>query len=90
MNKEYDYVYAVIRVDDYKGADCPADRKVTVKEILWDETSAQQEVERLNALGKQDVRYFSQVTRLIAKPELPSAPDTAMETDSRRQQQAAG
>ena len=26
MNKQYDYVYAVVRMDEYKGADCPMER----------------------------------------------------------------
>src|SRR5437016_5662002 len=68
MNKEYEYVYAVIRADEYKGADCPTERRVTVKEIVWDEDEARREVERLNSLGKEGVVYFWTVTRLLPNP----------------------
>jgi hypothetical protein len=71
MNKEYEFVYAVIRADEYRGADKPVERKVTVKEIVWDEETARREVERLNALRKEGVHYFSQVTRLLQKKTAP-------------------
>ena len=64
MKNDYDYVYAIVRVDEYQGPECPLENKVTVKQILWDERVAKQEVERLNGLLKEGVRYFSQVTRL--------------------------
>jgi hypothetical protein len=64
MKNEFDYVYAIVRVDEYQGPECPLENKVTVKQILWDERVAQQEVARLNGLLKEGVRYFSQVTRL--------------------------
>ena len=62
MKKEYDHVYAVIRVDEYKKS--PTEHKVTVKEIVRDREVAKREVERLNGLGTEDVRYFWQVTRI--------------------------
>ncbi len=74
MRKDYDYVYAIIRADEYQGPDCPIEHKVTVKEIVQDEQEAAQEVARLNGLSKEGVRYFSQATRLIITPSLPGTP----------------
>jgi hypothetical protein len=57
--------YAIIRIDEYQGEDCPIECKIIVKSVVRDEKTATSEVERLNALGKEGVRYFSQATRLL-------------------------
>lgn len=74
MKKEYDYVYAIIRADEYQGPNCPTEQKVTIKMIVWDEDAARREVDRLNALGKAEVRYFYQVSRLEKAPVAVAAP----------------
>jgi hypothetical protein len=73
MNSEYYYVYVIIRADEYQGPECPVEYKVTAKEVVWDEDTAQREVRRLNSLGKEGVRYFSQVTRLAHPKAAPVA-----------------
>ncbi len=78
MNKEYSYVYAIVRVDEYKGPNCPIERKVIVKEIVHDEDAANREVARLNALQRpNESRYFSQVTRLLPKAASDPTPEAA-------------
>lgn len=64
MKNEYDYAYAILRADEYQGPECPIEYKVTVKKVVLDADAAEREVQRLNALRKEGVRYFSQVTRL--------------------------
>jgi hypothetical protein len=73
MTNAPDYAYAIVRVDEYQGEDCPEELKVVVKEIVWEEETARREVARLNGLGKKGVRYFSQATRIEKLSPAPPA-----------------
>lgn len=60
-----EYVYAIIRLDEFLGVDAPIERRVTVNKVMRDADEAEREAERLNGLQKDaGVRYFVQVTRL--------------------------
>jgi hypothetical protein len=60
-----EHVYAIIRVDEFLGADVPIERRITVKKVMRNPDEAEREAERLNSLQKDPgVRYFVQVTRL--------------------------
>ncbi|WP_420629443.1 hypothetical protein [Candidatus Leptofilum sp.] len=63
-------VYAVIRIDEYENV--PDERRILVKEILYDIELAKAEVKRLNLLNSDKAcNYFWQSTRLY--PEGTSA-----------------
>jgi hypothetical protein len=66
-NRKRQQVYAIVRIDEFQGPNVPIERKMTVKEIVWTETAARTEVDRLNRLQSQrdvDCRYYYQATRL--------------------------
>jgi hypothetical protein len=80
-NRNYTFVYAIIRSDDYLGEGCPVEERMTVKMVVWDEEEANREVTRLNALQKHNgSRYFWQATRLIKK-EQPAGQKASLVTD---------
>lgn len=61
-NATFDHVYAIVRVDRYSADAVPT---ITVKQIVWSQEAAEQEVERLNVLNRpKGAGYFWQVTRL--------------------------
>lgn len=56
--------FAVVRIDHFLG-DVPLNHKITVKEILFDQSQADEEVRRLNQLNHdKGCEYFSQHTRI--------------------------
>lgn len=58
-------VFAIIRFDIFQADDATPDELVTVKSIVWDQTTAEQEVARLNTLNAdKECIYFWQMTRL--------------------------
>ena len=64
-NSKYDHVFAIVRVDTFQDPDFSFEEMVTVKKIVWNQTTAKQEVERLNKLnGAKECVYFWQMTRL--------------------------
>lgn len=78
-HSKYAHVYAIVRVDNSDPITSPED-VVTVQKVVWDKSTAENEVERLNRLnaGKGCV-YFYQVTRLDKVPTymgLDLLPDT--------------
>ncbi len=85
MKRDYSHVYAIIRVDEFQGPDCPVNDKVAVKEIVWTEAEADQEVDRLNSLPSKpkETYYYSQVTRLVLKPAEPQPPPAATQPGAR-------
>ena len=57
--------YAIVRLDDFQDATVAPENRITVKKIVWEEGTAQAEVERLNELnGDKGCRYFWQATRV--------------------------
>ncbi len=63
--KQVQYAYAIVRIDDFLGADVPTERRVTVKRVMRDADAAERECARLNSLqGGNGVHYFTQTTRL--------------------------
>jgi len=67
LDKDYRHVYAVIRIDEYLEnlQSITIKELVTVKEIVWNQDKAEQEVERLNQINSdKGCRYFWQLTRL--------------------------
>ena len=65
LGKDYQHVYAIIRVDEYLGDLISLQSKITVKEIVWNRDKAEQEVERLNQINSdKGCSYFWQLTRL--------------------------
>ena len=63
--KEREQVYAVLRADLFHGAGTEIEHLVTVKEIVHDFETTNEEVARLNGLQPDDkVRYWWQTTRL--------------------------
>jgi hypothetical protein len=66
-NKEYQHVYGIIRVDQFRGLVEPEKLPltITVKKIVREYETAKAEVERLNKLNSdKGCIYFWQVTRL--------------------------
>ena len=69
MRKKHQ-VFAVLRVDDFQGADTPVETKVTVKQVVSTQQIAEREVERLRRLNaEKGCRYWWQATRLVELPE---------------------
>src|SRR4051812_6303600 len=61
----HDHAYAVVRVDDFLGADSPVEDRITIKKVVRDRETAESEADRLNRLQKEPgVRYLAQITRL--------------------------
>jgi len=64
-NSKYNHVLAIVRVDTFQDPDFSFEQMVTVKKIVWNQTTAKQEVERLNKLNAaKECLYFWQMTRL--------------------------
>ena len=63
--KDIEPGYAIVRIDRFQH-DVPDEDRMTVERVVWDETVAQAEVDRLNALtaGDDAVQYFWQYTRV--------------------------
>jgi len=61
---EHDPAYAVIRVDEFLGADTPPEELITVKTVVASQSVAEAEVARINAQAPSGARYFWQSTRL--------------------------
>jgi hypothetical protein len=77
-NRRYRHGFAIVRVDDYFGPETPAERRVTVKKIVFDPDEAEREVERLNKLQAADgSRYFLQVTRVEPTDHIQDRQETA-------------
>ena len=60
-------VFAILRVDDFHGADTPIEAKVTVKQVVSSQEIAEREVERLTC--EKGCRYFWQTPRFVELPE---------------------
>jgi len=68
--RQKNQVFAVLRVDEFQGADAPIETKVTVKQVVSSQEIAEREVERLTRLnGEKGCRYFWQATRFVELPE---------------------
>ncbi len=71
-NVRYRHGYAVVRVDTFQVEEMPIEEfdwhsLVTVKKVVWDQGTAEQEVKRLNSLNDdKGCIYFWQITRLEA------------------------
>ena len=64
-NKDYQPVYAIVRVDRFQDESVPVEDRLTVKKVVWSEEEAASEVVRLNQLNSpQGAHYFYQRTRL--------------------------
>lgn len=63
MRSPYEFVYAVVRVDDYGDGVFNPETQITVKEVVWSREEAEKEVKRLNALGLG--RYYFTLSRLV-------------------------
>jgi len=61
-NRDFDHVFAIIRIDDFQPLETLLAEKVAVTKILWDEEAAKREVDRLNGLKKG--KYLLQATRI--------------------------
>ena len=60
-----EYGYAIIRIDYFNDIKISLRECITIKRIVWSEETAEQEVERLNALnGHKGCEYFWQCTRV--------------------------
>jgi hypothetical protein len=62
--RRIDHVFAIVRLDEFVGPETPLERRITVKKVVRGLDAAEREVERLNKLQKEGVRYFWQHTRL--------------------------
>ncbi len=64
-NLKYDHVFAIVRVDNYQtSAGAPQD-SITITKVLFSESAARREVERLIRLNREKgPAYFYQLTRL--------------------------
>jgi hypothetical protein len=59
------HVYAIVRYDEFQGAETPIENRVTVTRVVYEEETARAEVARLNNLNaEKGCRYFCQTTRL--------------------------
>jgi hypothetical protein len=56
--------YAVVRIDEFLLPTASLENCVTVKVVFDDAEAAEREVERLNRIAGEGVRYFCQTTRL--------------------------
>jgi hypothetical protein len=78
-NRRYRHGYAIVRVDDYLGAETPTERRVNVKKVVFDPDEAEREVERLNNLqGDDGSRYFLQVTRVEPTDQIQDRQETIL------------
>src|SRR5260370_29679388 len=80
------HVYAILRVDNFRGLDVPVEHRITVKKIVWSEAAAKAEVERLNRLqADKDCFYFQQVTRLDNAPsDVPESMGSAADPEDEK------
>jgi hypothetical protein len=54
-NPMFEHAFAIVRVDVFQSLDVAPDQlpaRITVKKVVWDTETAQEEVERLNCLNK--------------------------------------
>jgi hypothetical protein len=60
------HVWAVVRLDEFHADQTPLEDRVTITKVVWDEPTAANEVERLNALRTpgDGVRYVARIARL--------------------------
>ena len=57
--------YAIVRLDEFQDDTAKLENRVTIKKIVWSQSTAQSEVERLNTLNAdKGCRYFWQTTRV--------------------------
>jgi hypothetical protein len=57
-------------VDNFHDATVPARNRIAVKRVVWDQATAESEVERLNRLNAdKGCEYFWQVTRVATENE---------------------
>ena len=63
--KHQKQVYAIVRYDDFQDPSVPIENRVTVTQVVQDEVTARQEVDRLNGINaEKGCRYYCQTTRL--------------------------
>jgi hypothetical protein len=67
MKRQKGHLFAVVRVDHWVPASCPFEDRITVKEVLTTQESAEKEVTRLMKLqAGKNIEYFWKLTRLVA------------------------
>jgi hypothetical protein len=58
-------VYAIVRIDTPANAETPLSQMVVVTKVVWEQETAEREVDRLNRLNQsKGALYFWMVTRL--------------------------
>jgi hypothetical protein len=66
--KQKQQVFAIVRLDDFQDPAIPVTNRITVKEIVYDQRTAEDEVRRLNEInGSKGCTYFWQATRLVER-----------------------
>lgn len=64
-NRKYDHVFAIVRIDTPASAETPLWQMVVVTKVVWEQETAEREVERLNRLnGSKGAFYLWMITRL--------------------------
>jgi hypothetical protein len=63
-NLRFDRAYVIVRFDGFHD-DADPETAITVKKVVWDQATAEREVERLNRLNaEKGCVYFWQMTRV--------------------------
>jgi hypothetical protein len=70
--------YAIVRIDEFLLPKTSLENCVTVKAVFDDCEAAEREVERLNKLSGEGVRYFCQTTRLARAEDAEPCPPNAV------------
>jgi hypothetical protein len=69
MKRTTEYVFAIVRVDEFKPDHLLWENRVAVKEVLATEKEARDEVTRLSKINdEKGCVYFWQKTRFVANP----------------------
>lgn len=70
MAQDRHQAFAIVRIDEFQDESVAMENRVTVKQIVWSESEARAEVDRLNRLNAQKgCRYFWQTTRVSSARE---------------------
>ena len=64
-HKRYDHAFAIIRIDRCQHFINHPKDYISIKKVVYDEQTAQDEVERLNQLRSHpEIEYYYQITRI--------------------------